>query len=307
MKLVGSIISAVALLLAVVSVRAVPRPVWIDTDLSLGSPLREVDDAYALLLALRSPELRVVGISTTAGNAPLRGTTARTRKSLGAFGAQIPVYPGEASLAPLAAALRREKLTYIALGPLTNLAAFLRAYPEDAAQIKQAILVAGRTPKAELGFGPNGKFHIHDANLVKDPAALRTVLRSPTPVLLAPTETGSRLTLDAEDLRILRSSGRAGEYLARRSGVWLWFWAHFVHNHGGPIFDALAVLAAARPDLVTTELRGADFDAAGHLIVRQNGGRRVQFCTGFAPATKEVLLRRLTNRPAKSSSASPAQ
>ena len=31
--------------------------VWIDTDVSIGSPIREVDDAYALVLALRSPEI----------------------------------------------------------------------------------------------------------------------------------------------------------------------------------------------------------------------------------------------------------
>ena len=73
-------------LLVLAASTAGARPVWIDTDLSLGSPLREVDDAYALLLALRSPELRIVGVSTTYGNAPLPGTTERKQKALGAFG-----------------------------------------------------------------------------------------------------------------------------------------------------------------------------------------------------------------------------
>jgi len=45
--------------------------VWIDTDVSIGSPIREVDDAYALLLAFHSPEIRIAGISTTYGNALL--------------------------------------------------------------------------------------------------------------------------------------------------------------------------------------------------------------------------------------------
>jgi inosine-uridine nucleoside N-ribohydrolase len=43
--------------------------VWIDTDPSIGAPWREVDDAFALLLAFQSPELEIVGISSTYGNA----------------------------------------------------------------------------------------------------------------------------------------------------------------------------------------------------------------------------------------------
>jgi hypothetical protein len=39
--------------------------VWIDTDVSIGSPIREVDDAFALVLAFHSPEIRIAGLSTT--------------------------------------------------------------------------------------------------------------------------------------------------------------------------------------------------------------------------------------------------
>ncbi len=282
------------------------RAIWIDTDLSLGSPLREVDDAYALLLALRSPELQIVGISTTYGNTPLRGTTARTRHSLGAFRSGLPVHPGAASpndlgkatpaTAALSAALRETRLTYVALGPLTNLASFLRLHPEEAARIDQVILIAGKTPGATLGFGPQEKFRIHDANLVKDPAAVRAVLASSLPLLLTPIETSARLTLENDDLRTLAASGAAGKYLARRSGVWLCFWTHFVHARGGPIFDALAILAAARPELLTLETRYASIDPAGALLVPRRAdrdGRRVLFCSGFSAETKRLLLRRL--------------
>src|SRR5205823_13347206 len=54
---------------------AAARTVWIDTDVSIGSPIREVDDAYALLFAFQSPEIRIAGISTTYGNASLHHTT----------------------------------------------------------------------------------------------------------------------------------------------------------------------------------------------------------------------------------------
>ena len=49
--------------------------VWIDTDPAIGAPWREVDDAFALMLAFHSPELRIVGISTSYGNAALPRTT----------------------------------------------------------------------------------------------------------------------------------------------------------------------------------------------------------------------------------------
>lgn len=67
-----------------------PLPIWIDTDPG-------VDDAIAILLALRSPEVRVVGISTTHGNVGIRRTTENTCRVLElAGGAPPPVYRGAA-------------------------------------------------------------------------------------------------------------------------------------------------------------------------------------------------------------------
>lgn len=270
------------------------RNVWIDTDLSIGSPWREVDDAYALLLAVHSPELRVVGISTTYGNAPLRATTQRTRDLVNRLGLTIPINPGTASPGDsghstaaadaLASALRENKrLTYIALGPLTNLASFLTLHPLEAKRFDQIIMVAGKSPGATLGFGPRENFRIHDANFVKDPQAVRVVLES-------------RLTMDAPDLRALKASGPAGRLLAQRSGMWLWFWTHIAQAEGGPIFDALAVVAAAKPQLVTIEERSAAIDAKSGLIVSRPSewaGRKVLFCPAFSPDTKDFILSHL--------------
>lgn len=308
-NLVCGIVGVATVFLALTAVRAAPRAVWIDSDLSLGSPLREVDDAYALLLALRSPELTITGISSTYGNAPLAGTTARLRNSLGKFEGNLRVSPGARSPADLgkptaasdalATALRRERLTYLALGPLTDLATFLRLHPAEAGRIREVIMVAGKTPAATLGFGPEGRFRIHDANLTKDPAAMRAVLASRVPIVLAPIETSSRLQVDRGDLDRLRASGPAGRYLASRSGAWLWFWKTFAHEKGGPLFDALAVIIAARPDLVTLERR---------TVTMEDGpanGRKVLFCAGFSPETKSVLMTRLTAQKEKSSTAPP--
>ena len=283
------------------------RNVWIDTDLSIGSPWREVDDGYALLLAFHSPEVRIVGISTTYGNAPLRATTQRTRDLINRLGLTIPINPGAASPGDLghstaasdalASALRENKrLTYIALGPLTNFASFLTLHPLEAKRFDQIIMVAGKSPGTTLGFGPREKFRIHDANFVKDPQAVRVVLESRLPILLAPIETSSRLTMDAPDLRALKASGPPGRLLAQQSGMWLWFWTHIAQAKGGPIFDALALVAAAKPQLVTIEERSVAIDAKSGLIVSRPSewaGRKVLFCPSFSPDTKDFILSRL--------------
>ena len=54
-----------------------------------------VDDALALLLALSSPEVELVGVSTVAGNVPLQRTTDNTLRLLQWAGrADVPVYAG---------------------------------------------------------------------------------------------------------------------------------------------------------------------------------------------------------------------
>ncbi len=284
-----------------------PHPIWIDTDLSIGSPFREVDDGYALVLAFRSPELRVIGLSSSYGNGSLAASTRRTRDLVRRLGSAVMVNPGAASpndigrpsaaSESLLAALRsQKKVSYLALGPLTNLAAFLQLHPRAAAGIGQIIMIAGKSPEATLGFGPGERFRIHDANFVKDPVAVRVVLAARIPLVIVPIETASRLTINAKDLGRLEKAGGPARFIARKSQLWLWFWRQIAQAEGGPIFDPLAVVAAARPDLLTFEPRSASLTTKGELIVRHEtgeAGRKVQFATAFAPATKEFVLDRL--------------
>lgn len=287
--------------------------VWIDTDPSIGSPIREVDDAYALLLAFRSPELTVVGLSTTYGNAPLARTTAVARDLVTRFAAarDLSVYPGASSARDLgvktpatealASALsRNEKITYVALGPLTNLATFVQSHPRLASRIERVVFVGARSPEARLGFGPHGWFEIHDANVVKDPAGAKVILHSRIPISLVPIQVCGQLTIDNKDLARLRGCSPAGDYLARQSWFWLGFWQSYVQNDGGPIFDALAVVAAALPRMVVTELRAAEVTEADELIAHHRpvgAGREVTWVRGFQPEAHEAVIERLCKRP----------
>jgi pyrimidine-specific ribonucleoside hydrolase len=285
--------------------------VWIDTDVSIGSPIREVDDAFALVLAFHSPEIQIAGVSTTYGNAPIGHTTRAARDLVRQFGrpANLTVehiFAGAGSASDLgrrssasdalAVTLRERKVTYIALGPLTNLATFFQLHPDLANRIERVIFVGGKLAGETLAFGPTRSFRIHDANVFKDPAATQAVLRSSIPLTLVPIATGAHLLIDGSDLRELEDSGAAGNYLSRRSKIWLWFWTHFAGTNGGPIFDALAIVPATRPQLLSIEHLYARMDKNGNLLVAPrltNGARPIRYCDSFAPGTKRCVMQRL--------------
>jgi inosine/uridine nucleosidase len=269
-------------LLFPVAGRSAAGTVWIDTDVSIGSPFREVDDAFALVIAARSSNLTIAGISTTYGNAPLSRTTAAARLVLSKLNSPLPVYPGagsprdgarrtEASEA-LAATLRQKRsLTYIALGPLTNLAAFQAVHRDLARRIKRVIFIGGTTSQTDLRFGSRHPIHIHDANVVKDPAAVAQVLRSRIPITLLPAETAAHLTVNATMLDSMRGDS-AGHFIQKKSRFWLWFWTKFVGTEGAPIFDAAAILAVAEPEHVRLDAGVAAIDSRANLILSKSRG-----------------------------------
>ncbi|MDQ6809624.1 MAG: nucleoside hydrolase, partial [Verrucomicrobiota bacterium] len=191
------------------------------------------------------------------------------------------------------------RLTYLALGPLTNLATLIQLHPEAARQIDRVVLLAGRAPAANPGFGPRGKFHIHDANVFKDPAAVEVLLASRIPVSLMPIDTAGQLRLRPGELRALRQTGAAGQFLSANSLIWMWFWTRFVGTEGAPVFDAAAVLAAAQPKLFRSEIRSAAISGDGNLVARQGATgtqREVRWYASVPPAAKTLFLARLRGR-----------
>jgi purine nucleosidase len=283
--------------------------VWLDTDASIGSPFREVDDAFAILLALRCSNLRIAGISTTYGNASLRTTTAVTTDLIGRFGGQIDrVYPGArsgkdlgvetAATEELARVLRENRsVVYVALGPLTNLATFQMLHPELAPRIHHVIFVGGQTENSSLRFGSRHPIEIHDANVFKNPAAVRRVLQGKIPMMLIPIESAAQITVDAADLEEIGRNSEAGRFLWKNSAVWLWFWTNFVGTRGGPLFDAAAVVAAADPTLLVLEKRSAAVDSSGGLRVSKypiSHSRIVRFCPRLRVATSKFVRQKLS-------------
>lgn len=153
-----------------------PRRIILDTDPG-------IDDAMAILLALRSPELKIEAITTVAGNVPVEQETENVRKLVDlagrtdviiAKGAARPLRRkqltaelihgenglGGAVLPAARAPLDRRhavqvihdvidanpgRITVLAIGPLTNIALAFLQYPELPEKTREIIMVAGTT------------------------------------------------------------------------------------------------------------------------------------------------------------------
>jgi inosine-uridine nucleoside N-ribohydrolase len=260
----------------------------IDTDIG-----DDVDDAFALALAARLPELRLCGVTTVAGPVARRALLARSL--LEAAGKpDVPVVPGSplmlngragpercshCNVVPresrpvvhepqavdlMLRASQEAPLTLIALGPLTNIA---QALQRDPTLAKRARLVA---MAGKLGFP------YPDWNIRCDPEAARVVLASGMPVTLVGMHATMRCKLRPEQMRSLFSSATP---LARLLARCVLAWRTW-HRRMPILHDPLTVAVAAHPTLVRLSARRCV--VSGPLLIAARSGRpNAQVCTGL--------------------------
>jgi inosine-uridine nucleoside N-ribohydrolase len=261
-----------------------PTPVIIDCDPGH-------DDAMALLLALASPELELVAVTTVAGNQTLDKVTTNALRVLDVAGASaIPVAAGadralvhparvasevhgetgldgpelrEPSREPepvhavelLARHLRERPLTLIPIGPLTNIALLLALHPWAAGRIERIVLMGGAV--AEGNVTPAAEF-----NIWCDPEAAHRVFTSGVPVRMVGLDVTHRALLTPARAEGLRASGRAGAFVADLHAFYSRFHATIYADAATPIHDALAVASLIRPSLLHTEQLNVAIDTS---------------------------------------------
>ncbi|MEU9337825.1 nucleoside hydrolase [Streptomyces sp. NPDC048290] len=222
-----------------------PIPVIIDCDTG-------VDDALALLFAVRHPGIELRAVTCVAGNTDVDGVVRNTLTVLEQAGApDIPVARGAArplieeprsarhvhgedgmgdlglpaptrtpSELDAVALLRREILgsprpvTLVPTAPLTNIALLLRTHPEVTAHIERIVWMGGAV--AAGNATPVAEF-----NVWHDPEAAAVLLTSGVPITMYGLDVFNRVQVPGEDVRRLRGSGEpgarlAGELLAHR-------------------------------------------------------------------------------------------
>jgi purine nucleosidase len=250
------------------------------------------DDAIALLLALASPELELLGVTTVAGNQTLDKTTANAIRLLEFAGRnEVPVAAGAdrplvreqyiasyvhgetgldgPDLPPpqgspldrhavdfLADAIRETggDVTLVPTGPLTNVALLLALHPD--ARPERIVLMGGAI--AEGNVTPAAEF-----NIWCDPEAAARVFASGIDVTMVGLDVTHRALFTAA--HVGRLAGRVGRMVAEL----LEFYGHFhreVYNFdGSPIHDAVAVAYVIRDDLVKTEHLNTEIDVESEL------------------------------------------
>jgi inosine-uridine nucleoside N-ribohydrolase len=266
-----------------------PTPILLDCDPGH-------DDAIALLLALASPELELLGVTTVAGNQTLEKTTANALRVLEFVGrGDVPVAAGadrplarelfiaayvhgESGLdgpalpPPQGAPIEQHAVDFLAerilgstrpvtlvpVGPLTNVALLLSRYPEAAENVERIVLMGGAV--AEGNVTPAAEFNIY-----VDPEAAWRVFHSGLPVTMIGLDvTHQALMTDAHAER-LRAAGETGRLVAELYDFFTGYHRETYGAEGAPIHDAVAVAQVLRPGIVETLHRHVDVDCESQL------------------------------------------
>jgi pyrimidine-specific ribonucleoside hydrolase len=254
-------------------------PLIIDTDPG-------VDDAFAIALAARSPEVELQGLTTVFGNVGLDLTTANALRLLAHLGrTDVPVVRGfegpagaadvhgEDGLGGQAHTLPENPETsygddpvrffadhltpdtvVAAIGPLTNIAAALEA----GITFPRLIVMGG-------GLGLGNTTARAEFNFWADAEAAQTVIRRGNPIIV-PLNLTQRCIADTEFLAnvdpvLSNLTGTYREYLARHSEQNL---SH--REEGILVHDAVAVAEAIVPGTLRTKVHSLDIDDEGALV-----------------------------------------
>lgn len=198
-------------------------PIVLDTD--IGS---DIDDAFALALVLKSPELDLRAVTTVSGDTRARARLAAKMLSV-AGRSNVPVAAGVPG-APLniaqtrwadgfsspsllkigaVALMKREidrghgDIVIVAIGPLTNVAALFKKYPAEERKVRRIVLMGGSIAR---GYYP-GSAATAEYNIAADIKASQTVFSTGVPITMAPLDVTARLQLDKEHRQRIFSQG----------------------------------------------------------------------------------------------------
>jgi len=263
-----------------------------------------VDDAFALLLAMRSPELQIEGITPVAGNVPLELTLPNALRMVEIAGrTDIPVAPGASEplmrrlvtaqyahgenglggaefpgpttkpVAERAAEFIRQtvrkypgEVTLITLGPLTNVATALNSDPDLARMVKSVVMMGGSLSGGNITPAAEFNFYV-------DPEAARIVFQSGIPLTMVGLDVTRKTTLTDEHQRTLAAAqnpvSQAAAKIARKA-------IDHTRESGflvGPnMHDSLAVATFIDPPVVKLQEYYVDVETTGELTAGQTLG-----------------------------------
>ena len=242
-----------------------------------------VDDAIAILLALASPELDVLALTTVRGNVGLAGTTLNARRLVSLAGRpDVIVAAGcdEAIAGPteysgtvhgvdglgdldwdepnvaldprhavdvMGELIEAGPLSIVAIGPLTNLAVLLERYPGVERGVEHVVVMGGAS--FEGNVTPAAEF-----NVWADPEAARRVFAAAWPLTIMPLDLTHQATLNDDDVTFLRGLGtEVGRRCADMLEPYAAFHDAWYGNRDVIMHDAMAVYELIDPAAITKQ------------------------------------------------------
>jgi purine nucleosidase len=290
-----------------------PRKIIIDTDPGQ-------DDALAILLALGSPELDVIGITAVAGNVPLELTQTNARKICELAGRpDIAVHAGAVRplLRPLVTAehvhgrtgldgpdlpeptmpLREQHgvdfivealraaepgtVTLCPLGPLTNVALALVRAPDIAGRIAEIVLMGGGYFE-QGNVTPSAEFNVY-----VDPHAAEIVFSCGAPIVMMPLDVTHKALTTRARIEAIRALGTP---VGKAAAELLEFFERFDEEKygtdGGPLHDPCVIAWLLKPELFTGRRVNVAVETASELTM----GATVVDWWGITDRPKNALV-----------------
>lgn len=279
---------------------ATAQLVLLDTDIG-----DDIDDAFALALVLRSPELKLLGITTAYGDTELRAKL--VDRYLAAVGrTDVAVTAGmptshtnvstQAAYAQQAAGSLKHpdgvqflldqikahpgQITLIAIGPLFNIQAAIERDPATFKQLKRVVMMGGSIHRGydnilNSSLPASLRTPSSEWNINRDPAGARALLASGVPVYMMPLDS-TQIHLQGPERERIFSHGSA---LTDQLTLLYHQWSAGSEGHPDTptLFDPVAVAYAIRPDLCPATPMRLDVDDKG-FTKPVDGSPNAQVC-----------------------------
>jgi inosine-uridine nucleoside N-ribohydrolase len=228
-----------------------PKKVIIDADPAIGVPFKDVDDGLMLLVALNSPEIDILGITTTYGNGSEEVAYRKAKELVTLAGREdVPVLRGAASgdaerpteasrfIAAMAEA-HPDEVTVLAVGPMTNVAAALRQTPETAQHLKEVISMGGHVSAANVARTQCWS----DLNYGSDKEAAGVFLESMDELTVVSIQLSERFYISPSRYQRLITETVHADYLHRNTRLWYW-----LRRRAFVVWDLVALACLIHPE-----------------------------------------------------------
>jgi len=268
-------------------------PVIFDTDIGT-----DIDDAYALAMLIHRPELELIGVTTVSSDAVARARlAAKLLQVAGGRWARVPVYAGTSTPVQYMKQVdwakdfrslslhesgaiefmraqidaRPGKVTLIAVGELTNVAALLESNPGIAKKIRAIALMGGSIYRGyAAGSKPEPEW-----NIKSNAKAASVVFESGVPLLVAPLDSTADLRLSPEMRVDLFARGvPLNDALAALNSIWRH--TNTWKGENPTLFDVLAVELVEPRRPYRLQALHIDVEADGLTRVAPGGAANAQ-------------------------------